>query len=301
MGIFPILTRPWPVIPPRPRCSDGPTNWSPRLIRPGRLSTIPAGRMCARTWSTGTSGSAGLAAWRTALSGLASGFAIDLGSGGVQHKQLMADGSAPANRVIMNSEYGTGRTSVERAWVMRWQTQELRRFDEANGYVYCELYDIEHETAGVLTYDRRPKETAGQQPADVHAETVIVVDLIPVEPGVDLIVGDARFSFSARVSSHASGLREVRLQAAWGAVASTEAAAGAAVMTIGALQVLPYVLSQAVTVGGELPRDEVGARLHLWAETVGADGRRIAHTVVDVWRATQLPRPVEFTPSSQVG
>ena len=64
----------------------------------------------------------------------------------------------------LNSEFGGGFTSVERGWNLRWQTLELRRYDRLSGYVWTELYDIEHEMAGL--YDAEPalKDTGGSVP-----------------------------------------------------------------------------------------------------------------------------------------
>ena len=77
--------------------------------------------------------------------------------------------SRAEDRPNLNSEYGMGFTSVERGWYLKWQTQELRRHNSLAGYVYTELYDIEHEMAGLLAADRSAKDLGNVSPADVNA------------------------------------------------------------------------------------------------------------------------------------
>ena len=63
-------------------------------------------------------------------------------------KSLYGSADHPRTGVpVLNSEYGAGFTSLERAWHLRRQTQELRRHDRFAGYVYTELADVEHEMA----------------------------------------------------------------------------------------------------------------------------------------------------------
>ena len=102
----------------------------------------------------------------------------------------------------LNSEYGMGFTSVERGWYLKWQTQELRRHNRLAGYVYTELYDIEHEMAGLLAADRSAKDLGNISPADVNAETVLVLDVVPVRPGIDLELAGREASFAVRCSHH---------------------------------------------------------------------------------------------------
>ena len=52
------------------------------------------------------------------------------------------------------------------------------------GYVYTELYDIEHESAGLLDFDRRTKDLGGVGPgATSTPTTTLVLDLVPGAPG----------------------------------------------------------------------------------------------------------------------
>jgi hypothetical protein len=149
--------------------------------------------------------------WSEVVSGLAGGrtdtLQIGIAPNRVVPRPLHLDPPV-APLPLLNSEYGVGLTGPERGWHMRWQTQMMRGADRLCGYVYCELYDIEHETAGVFTAARDPKDLGRTNPADVHAETVIVVELVPVAPGADIVI-DAdetatSVGFPVRISHHGS-------------------------------------------------------------------------------------------------
>jgi hypothetical protein len=128
---------------------------------------------------------------------------VRLGPDFVVDKAIAAPGFDGTDRIQINGEYGGGSTSVERGWHLRWQTQELRRHARNAGYIFTELYDIEHETVGIYTYDRRTKDLGGTRPSDVHAETTLIVDLIPEAPGRDLVVAAGRSTIvPVRVSHH---------------------------------------------------------------------------------------------------
>ena len=85
-----------------------------------------------------------------------------------------AHGLKWAGEPLMMSEYGTGWID-DRSWSFRWQTNELRRHAGIIGYTYTELYDIEHERAGFLLYDRTPKDF-GFDVAMFNSEDFIVLD-----------------------------------------------------------------------------------------------------------------------------
>ena len=148
------------------------------------------------------------AGWARKVKGLLEGgddrFPVAIAVDKVVDKLLMAEGgAAPAGLPNLNSEYGGGYTSVDRGWNLRWQTQELRRYDELSGYVWTELYDIEHETAGIYSHDRKPKELNGIDPALDHAETTLVLDVAPVEPGCDLLISEPMdIGVHARITGH---------------------------------------------------------------------------------------------------
>lgn len=227
----------------------------------------------------------------------ATDFPVGLGGGTVVRKRLMADGGAVPHLPHLNSEYGGGRTSVERGWNQRWQTAELRRHDMLSGYVWTELYDVEHEMAGVYAFDRSRKDDGGNPAAHAHADTVLVVDLEPVAPGRDLVVGaDRKAAFDVRVSHHGAQPQRFAVAAVWGPVMglSGEGAAGAGGVrgdelaggaglsgsASAAVTVEPYRLSEPVHVAESLPDGVSAARLHLFA--LGPDGTVRGATCVDV-------------------
>lgn len=213
----------------------------------------------------------------------------------VTMKPLFVNADAMRGRPNLNSEYGMGFTSVERGWYLKWQTQELRRHDELAGYVYTELYDIEHEMAGLLAADRSPKDLGNVSPAEVNAETVLVLDVLPVQPGVDLELAGREASFGVRCSHHGHAPVHGRLRWAWNphlAAASVpaetvpagtepaEAAAGAGTSGV-PVSAEPFLLSEPVQVTAELPPGWRAGRLRLWLEgTTGV----IAATSLDVVR-----------------
>lgn len=99
------------------------------------------------------------ASWGRTVAALLNGdqddFPVGLGPGFVVRKKLAGTPEQTLRGLPnLNSEYGTGFTSVERGWQLRWQTQELRRHDRVAYYVYTEMYDIEHESAGLLDFEQ---------------------------------------------------------------------------------------------------------------------------------------------------
>jgi hypothetical protein len=222
--------------------------------------------------------------WARTLADLVSGarddFPVKLGPDLVVHKAL-ATGAQPLRGLPnLNSEYGGGFTSVERGWHLRWQTQELRRHDRLCGYVYTELYDIEHESAGLRTFDREPKDLGGADPAAANAGTTLVLDVSPVAPGRDIL--GASVSFGVRVSHHGREPFTGRLSYAWGPVYSTTPMTGA--VDGPPVEAKPYELGTAVTVTTALPDGWPAGRLHLRAVT--AAGQVAARACVDVARST---------------
>jgi len=217
---------------------------------------------------------------RALLTDGGNGFPVGLGGGRIVRKLVMADGSAAPELPNLNSEFGGGKTSVERGWNLRWQTQELRRHDVLSGYVWTELYDIEHEFAGIYAFDRRLKDSGANPAAETNADTVLVVDLEPVAPGRDLVVGgDRKAAFDVRISHHGSAALPVTLTAGWGPALGpadgVDFGDGSAPVTV-----RPYRLSEPVRVAERLPDGLAAARLHLRARA--ADGRVVARTCVDV-------------------
>jgi beta-galactosidase/beta-glucuronidase len=196
------------------------------------------------------------------------GFPVRLGPDHVVTKHVAAPGFDPADRIQLNGEYGGGVTSVERGWHMRWQTQELRRHARNAGYIYTELYDIEHETVGVHTYTREAKDLGGTRPEHVHAPTTFVLDLVPEAPGRDLVVTDGvPATVPVRLSHH--GTQPVAGTLHW-----------ASTMDGGSMPMdaKPFILTEPVpvTVTPVGPRD----RLRLWY--TDAAGTVVAEAFVDI-------------------
>jgi hypothetical protein len=222
-------------------------------------------------------------AWARNVAQLASGeredFPVKLGPDFVVDKSFYGSASFPRTGVpILNSEYGAGFTSLERAWHSRWQTQELRRHDRFAGYVYTEFADVEHEMAGLLDADRRPKDYGGLDPADAHADTVLVVDLVPRHAGADIEVPTQPLSIDVHVSHHGRETVTGVIHAAWVSAGRphglhpVEPLASAA-----AVEAHPFQLSEPRTL--TVPPSGGPARLLIWL-TDGSGAVR-ARTFVD--------------------
>ncbi|MFD2025837.1 glycoside hydrolase family 2 protein [Promicromonospora aerolata] len=225
------------------------------------------------------------AAWAANVASLADGtsedFPVKLAPDFVAKKSLYGSADHPRTGIpVLNSEYGAGFTSLERAWHLRWQTQELRRHDRFAGYVYTELADVEHEMAGLLDADRRPKDRGGLDPADVNTETVLVVDLVPAAAGADIAVPEADLALDVHVSHHGPGVVSGYVRAAWVPAGAPFAASGdpheAASERV---EAKPFELSPPVRVTVPGPGPVPSARLHLWL--TDDDGVVRARTFVD--------------------
>lgn len=226
------------------------------------------------------------ATWAAKLAAFASGasqeFAVRLGPDFVVDKTFWSANAVVTDDELpnLNSEYGEGFTSLERAWHSRWQTQELRRHARFAGYVYTELCDVEHEMAGLLDADRRPKDWGGLVPADVHADTVLIIDLIPARAGADIPVPTAPFALGVRVSHHGSSNASASISAAWVAAGRpADAALPSPMATADPIGVAPFVVSDAVELRVPAPGPVAAARLLIWA--VDDAGDLIARTFVD--------------------
>ena len=209
-----------------------------------------------------------LRTWRDAVASLAAGershFPVRLGADFIVDKHLWADkrrddGSLP----LINSEYGEGFTSLERGWHLRWETQELRRQDRIGGYVYTELADVEHEMAGLLTADRRRKDIAGADPADVNAETTLVIDLVPRAAGADIEPPVTRLALDVQVSHHGRNATTGAVRAEWiAANRPVPAAPSPDAVVSDVVDVEPFRLSPTVSV--DVPAHPAAGRLALW-------------------------------------
>ena len=178
----------------------------------------------------------------------------------------------------MNGEYGGGDTTLERGWHLRWQTQELRRHPELVGYIYTELYDIEHELCGIYTDDRVLKEL-DCDPAAVNAATVLIFDVLPDHRGSDVVTSDGTIRVDIRVSHQEPEPLAGMLHWRWDA---GEPVGGVA------CEVAPFEVSAPMTVSCALPPGVEAQRLNVWVSD--PSGRRRASAYLDVARE-RVPAP----------
>ncbi|GAB3652402.1 glycoside hydrolase family 2 protein [Glycomyces tarimensis] len=248
-----------------------------------------------------------LAVWKDAVARMAAGerhdFPVRLGPDFIVDKSLYGSADVPRRGLpIVNSEYGEGFTSLERAWHLRWETQELRRHDRFAGYVYTEFADVEHEAAGLLDAHRRPKDWGGCIPSDVNADTVLVLDLVPAAAGADIEPPSEPFALDVHVSHHGAAAVSGTVHAAW-APAGTPPDRPIARPDASAAPVKaePFRLSPAVRL--TVPPAAGPGRLLLWLED--AEGRVLARAYVDAAEIEppnrRGARPGEFTDAPAPG
>lgn len=224
------------------------------------------------------------ASWAKNVAGIASGeresFPVPLGPGFVVDKSIYADDSVPRSGIpLVNSEYGGGFTSIERAWHVRWQTQELRRHDRIAGYVYTELADVEHESAGLFTASRERKDLGGMNPADHNADTVIILDLVPVQAGTDIELPKTTTELVVRVSHHGRGTLSGRVFGAWTLAGQPVECVTDPQACSDVFAVEPFVVSTPTTIMVPPPASDRHRRLALWFS--GPDDDVRARTFVD--------------------
>lgn len=159
-----------------------------------------------------------------------------------------------ADLPLMNGEYGGGTTPAERGWHLRWQTQEMRRHPTLVGYIYTELFDIEHELCGIYT-DTRVAKALGCDPAAINAETIIIFDTIPLRPGCDLSTPDGHVQIDVRVSHW--GAQPLVGHLAWG-WAEAEPAGQAEIAAA------PVAVTEPRTIECRLPALVTRGRLNVW-------------------------------------
>jgi hypothetical protein len=229
--------------------------------------------------------------WAATLAALADGtaesFRVTLGTDFVVTKALYADETFPRRGLpLLNSEYGGGFGSLERAWLLRWQTQEFRRHGRFVGYVYTELSDVEHEAVGLVDAWRHPKDLGGLDPYWVNAETVLVVDVTPAAPGADIALPTTPLTLTVHVSHHGVYAISGNLCAAWLPAGSTLPPNTVPQVAIPVSEVVPFRLSESYYI--TVPAPEKPARLHLWLENAG---QQLAQTFIDVGTVRQPGRP----------
>jgi len=223
------------------------------------------------------------AAWAETIAGLATGqrddYPVKLGPDFTVDKALLAEtGVTRPSLPLLNSEYGGGFTSLERAWHLRWQTQELRRHPQFCGYVYTELADVEHEMAGLVDSRRQPKDRGGLNLVDVNSETVIIVDLVPAQAGADLLVPTSPLELALRLSHCGHHPVHGHLQLGW-APAGTPAPTTAMPNCVETERVTvdPFVLSEPQRV--QVPPVDCPSRLLI--RFITDDGLVLARTYLD--------------------
>lgn len=247
-----------------------------------------------------------IAGWRDAVARLASGeqesFPVRLGPTFTVDKSLYGSPDFPRTGVpLINSEYGEGFTSLERAWHLRWETQELRRHDRFAGYVYTEFADVEHEAAGLLAADRRRKEWGGCVPADVNAETTLVIDLVPLAAGADIEPPREELLLDVHVSHHGRADVRGRIVAGWVAAGRPVDLPFEMESTSAEVDAAPFELSEAVSL--RVPARTEPGRFVL--QFVTEDGRVIARSFLDAAEVEPAnrrgARPGEFSGWTQPG
>lgn len=155
---------------------------------------------------------------------------------------------------LMNGEYGGGISARERGWHLRWQTQELRRYATICGYIYTELYDVEHELAGIYTADRQHKQL-GCDPAATNADTTLIFDLVPKAVGCDYITTEGVLEVDVRISHHGSEPFQGTLVWGWSqedtSLGSTE------------VRIQPYEIGNVISLRCSMPNDLSNGQLHV--------------------------------------
>ena len=175
---------------------------------------------------------------------------------------------------LLNGEYGGGDASNQ-GWLFRWQTLDLRQHAAFSGYIYTEFYDVEYEVVGLYRADRTLKDL-GCDPEVINAETVLLFDLIPVQPGLDLKSIEGHASFRVRVSHHGHASVHGRLHWQWQGVPGVCGSAELVAQAFG--------FSELVMIDVDLPDSRDLARLNVWLTDVS--GRQVAKGVLDIGRVT---------------
>ena len=111
----------------------------------------------------------------------------------------------------------------------------------------------------------------------MHADTVLVVDLVPAHAGADIPVPREPFTLDVHVSHHGADAVRGTLHAAWGAAGSRSRSEGEPSATALVGEVRPFELSSAVSL--DIPAPGGAARLHLWF--TAEDGTTRASTFID--------------------
>jgi hypothetical protein len=192
---------------------------------------------------------------------------------------------------LINSEYGSvgaGGGDRDVSWGFHFLTNELRRHEKIQGYIYTELSDIEWEHNGFYNYDRSAKEfgydafVPGMTTGDLQGEDFVGYEGPPV-------MKTAAFSLPVFVSHFSARTGEAKLR--WWLTGADDFGSPVATppRTVAVKWERLRVTNQApleVRVPGNRPF--TGA---LALELLDADGKRIAANFVNVaTRSAQSPR-----------
>ena len=120
----------------------------------------------------------------------------------------------------------------------------------------------------------RPRaERPGLQPATVNAETTLLFDLVPEQPGCDIAAPSGTIDVAARVSHHGPEALTCRLTWSW--------EGGQVELGQRLLVVRPFVLTDPVPIRCALPDAAAGARLTPGDRRAGGECRAAAFLDVE--------------------
>ena len=149
--------------------------------------------------------------------------------------------------------------------------------------MWTELYDIEHETAGIYAFDRTAKDDGGNPPSETNAVTVAIPDVTPLAPGCDFVARDGvcrvrRADLAPRPGA-GRGDRRAGLGSGVAAVRRRHRPAQALDGSSGqTAKVQPFRLSEPLRISERIPSGVDVARLHV---VLVCAGEVVGHTSVD--------------------
>jgi hypothetical protein len=201
------------------------------------------------------------------------------------------DGRTQDSAPLINSEYGSvsaGGGDRDISWGFHYLTNELRRHEKIQGYIYTELTDIEWEHNGFYNYDRSAKEfgydafVPDMTPRDLQGEDYIGYDAPP-------LIKTAAFQLPVFVSHFSTRAGEAKLR--WWLTGTDDFGRPVTAPA----QTVPVKWERA-RVTGQTPLDirVPGARPFTGAvamELLDSNGKRIAANFVNVaTRSAMSPR-----------
>ena len=186
---------------------------------------------------------------------------------------FFAQGRQYGGEPLMITEYGSG-WGEERPAAFRGQTMEIRHHEGVVGYTYTELYDIEHELAGLAHYDRTLKNITDDLTL-INSADFVGLDYrgnIIVRPGTALEVPIFVSAYGQpALSSAIVDWRLMRL-----AADPEMLLAG----SYGTVELTPYGVTELTPLALTLPEGRGSVRL--WVEVREPDGTLRARTSLDL-------------------